>query len=209
MAHFHATDMPIVLLDSAYPGVSGVEVDHRGGAYQSVGYLASLGHRRIALVDRPHDPFVKNPISERLDGYVEARRDFGLAVVDDYLIMGNYSLASGRTAAARLLSLPQPPTAIITGSDLQALGVLEAARERGLGVPEDLSVVGYHDIQLSAYVGLTTVRLPTADLGRMAVEMLTEQLSEHAVGPVQRRVTGELIVRGSSGPVPRVVNSAD
>lgn len=208
VARFRSADMPIVLLDSAYPGVSGVELDHLNSAYQAVAHLASLGHKRVALVDRPQDAFSPDRISDRWHGYLKACHDYGLDPIPEYRLMGEYSRASGKSSAERLLSLPQPPTAIFTGSDLQALGVLEAARERGLTVPDDLSVMGYHDIQLAEYVGLTTVRLPTVDLGRMAVEMLTTLIAERGSDPVTRRVIGTLVTRSTTGPPPSLQKHA-
>ena len=110
----------------------------------------------------------------------------------------------GRLVAHRLtrelLSLPDPPTAIFAASDTQALGVLEAASAEGLDVPGDLSVVGFDDLEVAAYVGLTTVRQPLEDSGRRGVERLVAAVRGQGGGPLEEELELELIVRRTTGP---------
>ena len=98
-----------------------------------------------------------------------------------------------------LLSLSEPPTAVVAASDLQAIGAMDAAQARGLRVPEDLAVVGYHDIELAEYLGLTSVRLPTLEMGRRAVDVLVEAIEGRSHHPVRVRMPTELIIRHTCG----------
>jgi DNA-binding LacI/PurR family transcriptional regulator len=100
---------------------------------------------------------------------------------------------------ADLLALAEPPTAVFAGSDSQALGVLEAARQARRRVPEDLAVVGYNDIEVATYLGLTTVRVPMRELGRRGVEVLLRAIEQPEAPPEQVRLRAELVVRRSSG----------
>jgi DNA-binding LacI/PurR family transcriptional regulator len=99
-----------------------------------------------------------------------------------------------------MLSLPQPPTAIFAASDTQAIGVLEAAREMGQRVPEDLSVVGYDDIEMADVLRLTTVRQLLFESGQRGVELLLEAIENPDTDPFQEVLPSELVVRGTTGP---------
>jgi len=193
-----ASGLQLVLIDGSHPALSGVEVDHAHGAYLAVRHLVQLGHRRIALIGRPDDPFERG-FGPRLEGYRRALADANLDVDSSLLIAGEYSRESGRQAMEGLLTLAERPTAVFAASDLQAIGAMEAIREAGLRVPEDLAVVGYNDIELAEYLGLTTVRLPTATMGEIGVRLLCESLAGDQVTPRRVRLRGELVVRRTSG----------
>jgi LacI family transcriptional regulator len=111
----------------------------------------------------------------------------------------------GFSAAGSLLDLADPPTAIFAGSDQQALGVYEAARQRGLRVPQDLSVVGFDDLPMSRWFSppLTTVRQPLAEMGRTAAEMLGTLVEGLPLPSSRMELATELVVRGSTAPPPR------
>jgi DNA-binding LacI/PurR family transcriptional regulator len=107
-----------------------------------------------------------------------------------------------RAVATELLSLPERPTAVFAASDTQAIGVLEAARALGIQVPEELSVIGFDDIEVASYVGLTTVRQPLVRSGRRGAELLLEALAGERVEPLRELLPLELVVRGTTGPAP-------
>jgi DNA-binding LacI/PurR family transcriptional regulator len=105
-----------------------------------------------------------------------------------------------RAIAAELLSLTERPTAVFAASDTQAIGVLEAARSLGISVPGELSVIGFDDIEVAAYLGLTTVRQPLVESGRRGAKLLLDLLAGRQVAPLRELLPLELIVRGTTGP---------
>ncbi len=114
----------------------------------------------------------------RLQGFRQALAERNLTLPDEYIGRVPHSLENARHVAHRLLDLPQPPDAIFAASDTQAMGVLQAARERGIRVPEQLAVVGFDDIDIADYIGLTTVRQPLEESGRVAVDLLLSRLAD-------------------------------
>jgi LacI family transcriptional regulator len=197
-----AADCPYVRIASVSldePACMVVTHDSRGAA-QAARYLAELGHRRVAFISGP-DSFRSS--HERGQGFREGLAEHGLALDDAYVRKGAYTFESGAEAAAELLALPEPPTAIFAGNDEMAIGVMKAARDRGLDVPGDLSIVGFDDLPMASRVwpNLTTVRLPIRDMGRMAAEKLTANL--RGLDPttlVQPVVDPSLVVRDSAAP---------
>jgi LacI family transcriptional regulator len=191
--------LPAVLVDAEHPQVPSVVIDHEAAGAMAVRHLLGLGHRRIALVDRPEDPFAPPAPSGRQEGYRAALAEAGVLPCPEYEIVIDFSPEGGMAALEALLALPEPPTAIFCGSDTQAIGVLEAARRRGRRVPKDLSVMGYNDIEMSRYVGLTTMRVPMREVGRDGVELLLARIEEPEMPPTQVHVGVELIVRRTCG----------
>ncbi|WP_231686054.1 LacI family DNA-binding transcriptional regulator [Arthrobacter sp. ZBG10] len=174
------------------------------GALAAVGHLLALGHRRVGIITgRNHSP---GHGRARYAAYAAALHEAGLPVAPELVRDGDFSTESGMRLGAELLDLPEPPTAIFTGSDLQALGVMNAAGQRSLLVPRDLSIVGFDDIAQAALTSppLTTVRQPLAQMAAMAVGILTEQ-REGAVSaaPTALEVATELVVRGTTAPPSR------
>lgn len=194
-----ASGLKVVLVDSARPDFASVEVDHVQGAYLAVSHLVQLGHRRVGLIDRPEDPFASEGFGPRLEGYRRAVGEAGLGIDDDLLTTGEYSRQSGQEAMGRLLHRPERPTAVFAASDLQAIGAMEAIRDAGLSVPDDIAVVGYNDVELAEYIGLSTVRLPTLTMGTIGVGLLVDALANAQALPARVRLEGELVVRRTSG----------
>jgi len=190
---------PIVCVDAEVAGATNVLVDHREGMYMAVRHLANLGHRRIALIDRPHDPVSGTVSPARQDGYREACRQAGLPVRKSYVLLADYSQEGGYEATKRLLALRQSPTALACASDLQAIGALRAIEERGLRLGADVAITGYHDVELAQYVGLTTVRVPASDMGMAAVNLLVNTLRGQAPEAQVISFFPQLIVRKSCG----------
>lgn len=192
--------LPVVLIDAEYPGLSGVVVDHQAAAEAAVRHLLALGHRRIALIDHPQDPFSPVSPGPRQLGYRAALAEGGIAGDPAYEHVTDFSPEAGRAALEALLGLHEPPTAVFVGSDTQAIGVLEAARRRGLRVPGDLSIVGYNDIELAQYLGLTTMRVPAKALGQTGSELLLAARLDPSQRPTTVRFAAELVVRETTGP---------
>jgi LacI family transcriptional regulator len=140
--------------------------------------------------------------NERLNGYHAALAAAGVMPEPELVVESNFRLEGGRRAAARLLDMADPPTAIFAFNDNVAVGTLQVAAERGLRVPEDLSVVGFDDSEQAALVSpaLTTVRQPLAEMGRMAISLLTRVLDGQRVEASHVELKTRLVVRASSGP---------
>ncbi len=190
---------PWVVIGYAPPGPApAVHADDFGGALAATRHLLGLGHRRLAVISSVPRPYA---LDERLRGIRAGLAEAGLALDSDLLVSGDFSLASGETAAAALLDRPDPPTAIFALNDRMAAGAMRAASTRGLRVPDDLSVVGFDDIALASLLSpaLTTVRQPGYRLGEAAAATLFGLLSgQSPASPAV--IPTELIVRGSSGP---------
>ena len=194
---------PLVLVDAEHPRLPSVSVDHTAAAEAAVRHLLSLGHRRVALVDHAEDPFAPVWPDARHRGYRQALAEAGVAPRTEYERLTDWGPEAGAAVATDLLRLAEPPTAVFAGSDTQALGVLEAARRAHRRVPDDLAVVGYNDIEVAAYLGLTTVRVPMRELGRRGVELLLRNIEQPEIPPARLRLPAELVIRRSSGAKPQ------
>lgn len=177
-----------------------VVTNDRLGAAEAARHLAELGHRRIAFISGP-DTFRSS--HERGAGFESGLAEHGLKLDPALIRRAAYTFESGVEAATDLLGLKNRPTAIFAGNDEMAIGVMQAARNLGLDVPGDLSIVGFDDLPMASRVwpNLTTVRLPIRDMGRMAAEKLTAQ--SRGLDPAklnQPEVRPSLVVRESSGP---------
>ena len=200
VAILREADCPYVRIASVSldePACMVVTHDSRGAA-RAARHLAGLGHRRIAFISGP-DSFRSS--HERGQGFREGLAEYGLSLDDACVRQGAYTFESGVEAAQSLLSMREPPTAIFAGNDEMAIGVMKAARDAGLDVPRDLSIVGFDDLPMASRVwpNLTTVRLPIRDMGRMAAEKLTAR--SRGLDPatlVQPEVDPSLVVRDST-----------
>lgn len=203
--------VPFVLVDSDAPdGVPSVEVNDREGMAGVVGHVLDLGHRRIAFLlfeagpDRAGVGY-RGPLGRRVSGIGDAlaRHDLTLQSPGIVLSENRCTRAAGYDAAKRLLTSPEPPTAIVALSDILALGALDAARDLGLDVPGQLSITGYDDQPEASYSRprLTTVRQSIEAKGRVAADFLVTAINGDAHSPHQELHTA-LIVRESTGPAP-------
>ncbi len=195
-----ADGIPVVVMDRQldHTEVDTVLVDNLAGARAACRHLIELGHRRIAHAAGHQSTRTGQ---DRCQGYRVALEEAGLAYDPACVVWGDFTYESGYRAGQVLLGRSPRPTAVFAGNDLIALGVIRAAEEAGLAVPDDLSVVGFDDIQMAALVrpGLTTVRQPAREMGRMAMVMLLERIRGEAAGPGRRQVyRPELIVRGTT-----------
>ncbi|HIQ04573.1 MAG TPA: LacI family transcriptional regulator [Anaerolineae bacterium] len=196
---FTRSGTPTVLVDTYHPALSRVVVDDVAGGWMATQHLIELGHRKIAYLSDPLiNPFNFTPCRDRFQGYRQALREAGILFKAEYHQAGEHSRYQAKVLAHQLLDLPDPPTAIFAASDTQAMGVLEAARERGLRVPQDLSVVGFDDIEMAEYLNLTTIRQPLYESGLRGVEMLLESISTPGTVPTHVELPLELVVRGTT-----------
>lgn len=194
---------PIVLLNRTLEGaeVDSVDSDNRLGAARAAAHLLELGHRRIGLASS--DPGISTA-REREAGFRDALADAGVALPATMIARGDFTHAAGRDALRRLRTRRGgPPTAVFCVNDLIAFGVLDGAREAGVRVPEDLSVVGYDDTEMAAWAsyGLTTIRQPMEDMARLGVDMLLGRIASPSPdAPRHHHLGGELVVRASTAP---------
>ncbi|WP_448003587.1 LacI family DNA-binding transcriptional regulator [Agromyces bauzanensis] len=194
--------IPFVIVDPAgdpSPDAPSVGSANWSGGLMATRHLIELGHRRIAAITGPEDMMCS---LARLDGLRSAMNSAGLEIRPEWIRFGDFHMSGGRDRARELLSSPDRPTAIFAGSDLQALGAIEAARELGLRVPEDVSIVGYDDIPLAQWLTprLTTVHQPLRRMGEEAARLVI-RLSEGSVGTTPRMdLATSLVVRDSTAP---------
>lgn len=198
-------DVPIVLIDSEHPALNGIHhqvtVDDVAGGEATTRYLIELGHTKIGFVGDPIDnPFNFTSSRDRYWGYQKALREADIPIRPEYYEEDHHGRREARQSARKLLALPDRPTAIFAASDTQAVGVLEAAREVDLGVPDDLSVIGYDDVEIADILGLTTRRQLLFESGRRGVELLLETLRNPDTKPVHEILPTELVVRDTTAP---------
>lgn len=200
LAELHSA---VVLLDpvgESDPRLSTVGATNWSGGVTATEHLLSLGHRRIGFIGGP--PALQCS-RDRYEGYAAALRRYGIEPQPELVTDGNFLEGSGRTGAARFFDLPERPTAIFAASDLQAAGVYEEARRRGLSIPEDLSVVGFDDTVICNYLwpALTTVRQPLADMAREAIRLVIDARTDpDRAGQQRLELSTTLIERGSTAP---------
>jgi LacI family transcriptional regulator len=189
---------PLMPLDERIPSVSAA---HTSGADQAMQHLLRLGHRRIAHIAGPPGWVATE---ERVRGYHAALASSGILPDPALTVDALPEFDTGREAADRLLGLPDPPTAIFAFNDNIAIGALQAARARGIRVPEDLSVVGFDDVEYATIVtpALTTVRQPLAEMGRTAVSLLARVLGQQRLEALHVELATRLVVRDSTAPPP-------
>ena len=194
---------PVVVLDAFHPRLPCLRIDDVAGGVLATRHLIKLGHERIAFLgDRPEPGLGFVSSDRRRDGYRHALQEAGLPVLPELQRIGPHGREVAHRLTTELLTLDEPPTAIFAASDTQALGVLEAAGFEGFSVPDDLSVVGFDDVEVAPYVGLTTVHQPLAESGRRAVERLVGLMADEGTQPHEERLELTLKVRRTTGPPP-------
>jgi DNA-binding LacI/PurR family transcriptional regulator len=198
----NAAGLPCILVDGVHPSLPSIAVDDVAGGEMATRHLIELGHRRVALIGDPPPEFRFDWSRDRTRGYEQALSRAGIDVRPEYVREGTRLLHVARGIAAELLALAERPTAIFAASDTQAFGAIEAARALGIRVPEELSVIGFDDIEVASYVGLTTVRQPLFESGRRGAELLLRALSGRQVDVRTELLPLELVVRSTTGPAP-------
>jgi len=194
-----ALDLPVVGMDVRCPGAAYVGSDHAAGVRLALAHLHALGHRRIG-----HIAGASNTLAgaERLGAFLAETARLGLELPADYVRHGDFSSAAGYRETVALLALREPPTAIVTGSDLMALAALQAIWDSGRRPGSDVAVVGFDDIEAAAlsHPPLTTIRQAREDLGVAAAELVIGLLERGDAAVREAILPVELVVRGSSSP---------
>jgi DNA-binding LacI/PurR family transcriptional regulator len=192
-----AAGVPIVLIDRAHATLPSITVDDVEGGRLAAEHLLGLGHRDIAFVgDESANAFGFDSSALREKGFRAALEEAGVALPPERAVHRRHGREPARAAALELLAGAQRPSAIFSTSDMQAIGVLEAAKAVGLRVPEDLSVIGFDDVEAATYVRLTTVAQPLRESGALGARMVLRRLSGEEVESI--RLDLQIVDRGST-----------
>ncbi|OHD55303.1 MAG: hypothetical protein A2014_03190 [Spirochaetes bacterium GWF1_49_6] len=193
---------PIALIDTMHPSYSSVCFDNTYGAYKAVEYLTGLGHKRIAIISGAiEDPFHFTVASERLKGYKMGLSMANIPINDKYIQINDWSRIGANLITKKLMGMKEPPTAIFCVSDLQAVGALETAREMGFRVPEDLSILGYDNMDFSDYIGLSTMSQPLSIASQLGIELLKAEIDSGINKKEKIILQPALIERATVAPV--------
>lgn len=183
---------------NSYPCVG---IDSVAGGFLVTKHLLELGHKRIAYIgDTFPSPYGFMTSIDRYAGYEQALAAHDIALNADYVRLGGYGRDAAQVLTTELLNRPEPPTAIFAMSDIQAMGCMAAIREAGWRVPDDISVAGYDDIEISRYLGLTTVRQHLEASGQLAMNYLLFLLDDPGSEPTLTLPAQELVVRDTTAP---------
>jgi LacI family transcriptional regulator len=194
-------NFPFVLIDHQGTGrdCPAVGAMNWQGAYNATEYLIKLGHNRIGFITGSKD---LGCAVDRLDGYCSALRTYHIPDAPELIFEGTFFQPDGYAGASALLDLPVPPTAIFASNDVMAMGVMDAVRNRGLRVPDDVSIVGFDDIPQASLIrpAMTTINQPLEKMGRVATQMLLDLLHHPEKEADRIELPTQLIVRDSCRP---------
>jgi LacI family transcriptional regulator, galactose operon repressor len=204
-SELHRLGIPVVVVDpagGATMDVPTIGATNWSGGLTATEHLVSLGHRRIGFIAGPKRLLCSRA---RLDGYRAALEAVGVSVDDNLIQQGDFLHESGFTGAGALLDLPEPPTAIFASSDTMALGAYEAARLRGVRIPDDLSIVGFDDLPESRWSSppLTTIRQPLSEMGMLAARTALRLARGERIETPRVELATDLVVRDSTAPPAR------
>ncbi len=195
---------PFVVLDPSTPlgeDIPCVTAAHWSGARAVTEHLIGLGHRRIGVIKGTEGMIAT---VDRLGGHHAALLAVGLPAPPELVVEGNFQIEAGYSGTRELMSMEDPPTAIFAFNDNMAIGALQAARELGIRVPEDVSIAGFDDAQAASITvpRLTTVAQPLRELGRVGAENLYRLIEGQPLGAMRLELSTKLVVRESTGPAP-------
>jgi LacI family transcriptional regulator len=199
-SRFIRAGVPVVLVDANHPKLNRVYVDDQRGGYDATCHLIQLGHRKIAYVSDFLDTPFHPSMQERYDGYRQALQDASIEFRPEYHVFDIHDRTAARQLAHQLLTLNDPPTAIFAASDTQAIGVMDAAFERGIHIPNELSVIGFDGIRDSEYVHLTTMQQPLYESGITGAQLLLTLLKNNHEAPQERILSINLLERNTTAP---------
>ena len=182
------------------PDIPFVAFDNAKGGFNVANYLLCLGHRRIGMITAHFK--ISTRAYKRYLGFRAALEQMNVPCDESLVIQKDYTVMEGREAASRLLAGSDPPTAIVCGNDLLAMGAMAAAKEAGLTVGKDLSITGFDDLEMSSTLNppLTTVRIPACQMGKKAAELLVDTIEKGTRIAQHYLLETDLIIRGSTGP---------
>jgi len=198
---------PVVTVGVSSTRAPSVIIDNVEAAATATRHLVNLGHRRIGLISHlpPQALEFRAPVQRR-EGYERVLADAGIEVREELIVPGNFALQGGAEAMAQLLSVDRPPTAVFAESDEMAIGALKTVRDAGLRVPGDVSIVGFDDHDMAAYMDLTTIAQPAMQQGETAATLLLDLMREDVhTDDIDADVTSvvmptRLVVRFTTGP---------
>jgi DNA-binding LacI/PurR family transcriptional regulator len=211
IASFSSRNIPMIFMDTATKdkSVNVVSVDYASGIYQAMQHLFDFGHERIAFIS---GPLTLNSARVRAKAFVKSLRAHGFKGGKPWMEEGDHRVEGGHSAMKKLLQGKERPTAVLTSNDLTAIGAMGAIHEYGLRIPEDISVVGFDNIELSAYTqpALTTVHVPRRELASTAFRSLFEGLSSTNKSPQRREhiIQPTLLIRSSTAQAPIQLDGA-
>jgi LacI family transcriptional regulator len=204
-AKFQQMELPLVIVDGYHPLFDSIKVKNLEGATEATRHLLRLGHRSVAMINASPETL---PAQERLAGYRRALEEFGVEYRPDLVVVSGvgkqdgYHRDGGRDSMRKILAMMREGsgvTAVFVASDIQAIGALEAIRETGLRVPDDIAIVSFDDIDLARHAELTTMRQPMYDMGMLAMEKLAARMKSPFTPPGLTTFMPDLIVRRSCG----------
>lgn len=200
--------LPLILVDTFHESLDSIFIENEAGAFLATEHLIRLGHQKIALIT---GNLRSLRALERLLGYKKALQANKINInknwvisCDDFLSEDGFNENAGYSAMKKILQQKNElPTAIFISSDIQAIGAIRAIREAGLSIPNDIAIVGFDDIQLAKFLGLTTIHQPISELGRLAVERLRERIIQKDTQKTiyHKKLKTELIIRRTCGSV--------
>jgi LacI family transcriptional regulator len=183
---FNHVNFPIVLLDSYHRDVDSISIENQEGAFIATEHLIGLGHRKIGMINGHYNSV---PAINRLKGFKEALSKYNIQFEESFVVSSDYfnsediaynhgfNKQAGYEAMNYLLNLERDrPGAVFVASDIQAMGAIAAIHERGLTIPNDIAIVGFDGIELSEYLGLTTMKQPMFEMGIIAVDRLMDKI---------------------------------
>ncbi|GAA2371517.1 LacI family transcriptional regulator [Streptomyces sp. XM4011] len=193
-------EVPVAVLGTRVPGCWHVSIDNAQGATTAVRHLINLGHRRIGMITGAlGDPRGFTTPIVREHAYRSVLAEAGIPYEPDLEAPGNFGIEEGASAMARLLSLPDPPTAVFAESDLMAFGALRTLTRMGLRAPDDVSVIGFDDHETAELLNLTTIAQPVTHQGELLARQILDALSGASEEPAEVVVPTRLVVRGTTG----------
>jgi LacI family transcriptional regulator len=193
-------NIPVVQVDREIPLQLGdvVLINNEKGGYEATKYLIELGHRKIACITGPFDI---TPSADRVSGYRRALKEAGIPIREAYILAGDFQYQSGENNLAHLLRLEDVPTAVFVCNDMMAIGAIKQAKISNVRIPEDISIVGFDDIQFVTAVSpsLTTIAQPIRELAQTAISLLMEKIQKESGMPKGKRIVLEptLVIRES------------
>jgi DNA-binding LacI/PurR family transcriptional regulator len=177
--------LPTVLIEFPHPLLNSVEINDVEGGRIATEYLLKKGHQRIAFLgDTDLPEYSIHPVNLRLKGFRQALNAANLEIPLEFVRLAPYDQEQARIVAKELLDTPNPPTAVFAATDYQALGVLKAARQLGVKIPDQLAVIGFDDLDMAEYEDLTTIRQYLDESGRIAIELLLAHIIDNT-RPIQ------------------------
>jgi LacI family transcriptional regulator len=190
------TDTPVVSIDPVmgHPGYPAIHATNYQGAVDAMNYLIGLGHRRIGFI--AGRPELESAV-RRLKGYRDALRQANIEIDESLIVTGDFTTGTAERCARQLLDYKEPPTAIFAANDQSAFGVYHVAQERGLRIPEDLSLIGFDNLPEAAYINLTTIDQFLSEMGYQATKTLFQLIEGKTLEKQIQQMATLLVVRNS------------